>query len=383
MPVAFDGSNHTGPIGDLHDGRANFCTNGFIDSDFTWGAAEKTNSYLFNRYKIMVPKAGSQPVLLNLFKAFKKDTWIMTMLSIIFIFMVFKCMQRAQKNIGEHPSKYKFKDIFLNTYRSFLGDSIVARVPSATPVRCIFISWFIYSFLISNAFTCRLKSSLVQPGSLDDIDTLDALLKSNLKIMTFHEEIFFIKPNFGPQLWSKLNQNMINGSFFTFEKQFEENKTHAHMAHDYLIAYALSKTFDSSIGRPRYHVMAENLLTFSQVYFAELGSPFMQRFNELLGLFYQSGIISRWTMDSSFDNALANQFDVEKSEAERKEQDGSDFKIVISIDHLQTAFYLWAIGLTVSLIAFCAELVRLKCSRDENYRVSKVDVYGQKSSTFV
>lgn len=361
IPTTYNGSNQTGPIGDLQNGRANICTNGFIDSEFMWGAVERTNSFNHIRMKIIVPKAGNQPIVLNFFKVFKKYAWVMTTLSIFIIIIVFKCVQLVQQRIGEHPSEYSFKNISLNAYRSLLGDSVAANVPLATSIRLVFMSWFIYCFLMSNAFTCKLKSSLVQPGSLDDIDTLDALLNSKIKIMMFRESKFLVEPNVGPQLWTRLNHSLVNGSFFTFEKQFQENHTLAHIAQDYLISYALSKSFDTSKGRPRYHEMAENLLTFPQVYMTELGSPFMQVMNELLGLFYQSGIYSRWTMETLYDNALANQFNVEKSVEEKKEQEDADFKIVISIEHLQMAFYLWAFGLTVSMIVFIVEFVWRKC----------------------
>lgn len=121
--------------------------------------------------------------------------------------------------------------------------------------------------------------------------------------------------------------------------------------------YALAKSFDPIARAPFYHVMRESILPFASVYLTEMGSPFLQRINELVGLLHQSGMISQWMNEASFQDALDNRFNWSSGVDEVEVQDsGSIHQIVITMEHLQIAFYILAMGAVTSAVVFVVEL---------------------------
>lgn len=356
--LIFNGSHHTGVTGEIVYDRANVSFNTkLMDPALKYDRRliEPTNSFNWLILGVIVPKAGDHPMLLNLFKAFTYDVWIVIIAAIICVILVFKCMQKAQHLMSKRKSMYNFPHVPFMFYKSFLGDKIYAKIPTANSLRCILGCWFLYSFVITSTFTCKLKSSLVMPESLPDINTMDELLHSDLKIVVFQRNVEFIRGS-SPELWQKMQPRIINGSFEHFEEQIRKNKNYAHIVHKYLMSYALSNTFNTVTSRPTYHEMREPVIVSAQVYLAEMGSPFLQRINYLLGLMHQAGLYVHWMEEKLFENALNNRFDGKDMQTKLMELEDDEIKIVMTIEHLQMAFYLLALGAVCSAFLFLAEI---------------------------
>lgn len=251
-------------------------------------------------------------------------------------------------------------------YQSFIGDSILNKVPSTYSMRCLFVFWFFYSYLMTSAFTGQLKSTLVQPKPLTDIDTLEDLANSPLKIIKFSETFEVVLSYFGPSLLPRFNRSLIITSFHNFSRQFHEHPDKAHIATENILTEAISITFNSTTGRPTYYKMREYLSAIPMVYHAELGSPFLHRINELMGQFHQAGLMVYWMDETLYDMALDGRFKEQKcnDEVKNKEKVNEDIRVILTIQHLQMAFYLWAVGLLASSIVFLIEVGWVKYYRN-------------------
>lgn len=341
------------PTIELTSGKADFTTSEYIlfEKD-AFETVECTNYAFYQIIGVLVPKAQDEPIFLNLFRPFTTGAWLLIIFSILFMFVVAKCTIRIRQRISGQPPECALTNLPLEMFATFLGETVHNCMPSSNSIRCIFGFWSLYSFLMTTSFSGRLKSSLVLPRSLDDIDTFDALLSTNLPINGFANHILLLT---NTPIWEKMKHRMGTADERNFGAQLRENRTSAYLIQRSQIPNFISRSFDVKAKRPTYHEMREAMFSYRTVFVTEMGSPFVQRMNELMGLFRQSGLMDRWKVDKVMDRDI-----------EDDEKDDSNIKVVMTVEHLQMAFYIWAVGVIISNVLFVFEIrrkMRAKCQK--------------------
>lgn len=271
------------------------------------------------------------------------------------------------------------KDIFTIFFQSFFGDTIV-RMPKSTSLRIIVLTWCIFSFLMTTAFAAKLISSLVKPNPEPNIDTIDQLLNTNLTLYTTDATLVGIKTEMEKmdkeiheyfnktdlKHWAQIKKSALRWKTFDRIKDrlnYNDNDNdqlnqlmndtnatnNAFVVNKYLADYMVHKHFDKIKDRSHYHVMHECLFHLPMVYFVEKNSPYLARINELLSQFHEAGFMSYWHRWSLLNDTLNNNYHSDEVEDEPK-------KVVIKIEHLASAFAVWAVGVGLSLMVFFLEL---------------------------
>lgn len=78
-------------------------------------------------------------------------------------------------------------------------------------------------------------------------------------------------------------------------------------------------------------------------------SIFTEPFNHYVGLFTQSGLTNKWMDETMFPQKLESDL--------HKREHAQEKIIILTLSHLQTAFYIMFIGTALSLVVFIAELL--------------------------
>lgn len=337
------------PIIELNSGKAHFTTSEYIlfEKD-AFETVETTNYAYYQIIVVLVPKAADEPIVLNLFRPFTTGAWLLIIFSILCMFLVAKCtMCVRQQIINARSSEYSIKNLLLQVYGMFLGEAVNNRMPSWSSFRCIFGFWLLYSLLMTTSFSGRLKSSLVLPRSLDEIDTFDELLATDLPIYGFANHFLWMKKWTNTPIWDKIKNRIGTADEKTFGPQLRANRTSAYLIQKREIPSLICSTFDFKAMRPIFHEMREAIISYRTVFVTEMGSPFVQRINELMSLFRQSGLLDRWKDDGVMEREVGDD-----------DEDSSHIKVVITVKHLQMAFYIWAVGVIISNVVFVFELRR-------------------------
>lgn len=205
---------------------------------------------------------------------------------------------------------------------------------------------------MTTSFSGQMKSSLVMQRPLANIDTFEELLNSTVEIIIDPSELKWFERYLDTRV-NAIRTRLVYSSLNDFENQIRDKRSSAHLLDGHEIAQYIIQMTDSMTGRPIYHEMREKLAAFGMVCVTEMGSPFRHRINELLGLFHQSGLFVHWMMEDSFEFILANRNDTRLKE--EWEDEANRVVIVMTMEHLQTAFYLWAGGLVVSAAVLICE----------------------------
>lgn len=260
-----------------------------------------------------------------------------------------RCVHVTRREINV----YTWYETFAILYQSLYGDSIT-KIPYTVAMRSMIVSWCIYSFLITSAFTAKLISSLVRPKHLPDINTIEELGSSNYRIIYPDYLNGTLYTFLNSDRWSfvKLQDQMMVVTARDFYTLVNNNRTeNAYVMTNYMAEYMVSKHFDSASGRSYYNLMRECLIYLPKVYLVQRGSSFLGHFNELLTRFNEMGFIVHWDRETEYEYSAEGII----QEAE-EEEDPSEIKVVIKVTHLQSGFYLLVIGLLISFIALLAEL---------------------------
>lgn len=371
-PIPFNGSKNTGILGDLQHGGANFGFNAQGNNPHLFnGTIGVSNSFERHDICIIVPKAEFESILYNLIRTLSPLTWLLVVVSVFVIVVIFKWLQRIQRHWvrspdGRERTQHSWPDALSIHFQSFFGDSII-RLPNSWTIRCMIVCWCLYSFLICTAFTAKLISSLVLPKGLADINSMEELGQTSLKIIYpdyLNATLYRYLEN-DHQMLDMLRDQMepVAKTNFTALIGMERHR-YAYVLKNYMADYMVRKYIDTiNGGRPSYHRMSACLVYMPRVYLLQLGSPYARYLNEMLGRFYDMGLMVQWQRQSDFrQNIELNKVapTVPSSMPSGSTSDEDDFdvtkiQVVITMNHMQAAFYVWVLGLLISAFAYVIE----------------------------
>lgn len=84
------------------------------------------------------------------------------------------------------------------------------------------------------------------------------------------------------------------------------------------------------------------------------------------------GFIAKWTRYSDFVSALYGNHQME--DEENDDLDEANIKVVITIEHLQTSFYLLSIGLAIATLVFIGEHI---CHCREAIKSNRIEYFDK------
>lgn len=354
----------TGGLGDVAYGKADMSFNDrFWNPAFLDYSVENTNSYKQENVCIMVPKATRKSNFYNLFHIFTIPAWISIIFLIFFLTGILKFHQIVYFRFNQFEIM-SLVDIFFQVLRSFIGEALsVIKVSNAS--RLIIGCWILYSFLITNSFSGKLVSQLVNPLYEEEIDTFEQLFESGFSIVVSHVIHLIIKANLDKEIYDQLKPSLV----FVEQQDdaynlFINNKSvSAHISNMYRLDVYLQKNYDSR-GRSSYHIMKDCLVYFPSIYITSEGSQFLGRINDLISRFHEVGLVSHWEMLTNLNTKVSGE-----TEEFNDDEEEEEIKVILTIEHLQSAFYLWIIGIFFSFLTFCWEIFgeRFKLCLKFNY----------------
>lgn len=335
-----------------------------IDIVFEAGSAKK-EIFLEGLYPheqddlcVVVPRGEAIPQALYLFMIFEINAWCSFFLTIIlgslgyfFLnkFMANRCMRLVTVNIIRV---------------TLIGPWV--HLPHDSAERILICSWALFGFLVSSFFMSELTSTLIEKKYYPDVTTLKELESTNWKIYGSTKDVNMVKENYKTFSHAFLNR-FINLSFkdvLTLNSKNTRNtfpktiiyQTIARMRQPVLMSkekavHFLHSKESYAQGRRAFSLMPEcpfpNQVSYSVT--KGRGTIYAAKVNEIIKRLYMSGIIDHWKqiaeMFNSDDNEMKQYIQIEEKENN-----------YLSLFHLQTAFYILAIGLALSIFAFCMEI---------------------------
>lgn len=348
--------NHTatGCLNALMSGDYDFGLNmRFYRLEHFEGKVEATLSIGRDDICFLVPRKGKSIDIGNLFRPFNLETWILIGAFLPSYVLIFYALIGA-KHTMEPPNSAaanhrSFQYYFLYFYGCLLQQSF-PFIPPIRLIRILIANWIIGVLLLSFMYQSTLSGSVIIPKDSPDIDDMEELAKSDLKIASFARYNRQIVQFFSDPVYHGVYNPLLNklidcsiGDFNELIKSFDRSYGFANKHHINMYLRRMY-TKDSSVF---YHQVKQCPVPYLGVYGIQYGTPYKKHINFIIRQAQEGGLIEEWER--------ANRISEQKSQANLNSGGGL---VRFSLTHLQTAFYLLFLGLTIATLTFCGEKIQ-------------------------
>ncbi|KAJ9584515.1 hypothetical protein L9F63_021125 [Diploptera punctata] len=325
-----------------------------------WINPERISSYdtTWTHYKdaitCFVPREREVPRWESIFKVFVPIIWTFLVLSYVTTSLTFwligNCCREHRK---EHKSYTGIVGILMNSLSILLSVSVFVKPRSAIG-QIFFITWVMFCLVISSAYQSFLIGYLTNPGYLPSIQNLNDLVDSGINFGVTKGSVDILK-----DIMSNPDIEHILSSYSPCHSQ---NLTHCLDRMSYVNDFALLA------GRARTEFMAyvnythngktlfvsfhDNLIEGYMSFIFQKGHLLLERFSMTIMRLQSAGIIDRWIVELRL--KYGKWFNKELSE--------KDFN-VLSMSHVQGAFYLLLLGIILSTVCFLLEVFTSYCNK--------------------
>lgn len=275
---------------------------------------------------VVVPRSEKIPQYRYIFLVFGFTVWVFILGSV----GVVSVFQHIFSNIRNSPLLISC----LDAHGILLSQSANSLNTGSTALKTLLVLWIYTSMVLNVAFQCSLTSIMINPKYEKEIDTLQELYESEYKIMINPWHIKNV-PEF-----SNLHGKMVVEFESTIFNKMMEGDTD--MAYAVQLSIAEAIVAEKYVGNlPVYHIVDEYLVPGVTIYVFPAKSPYLSAADKYLLMDEQHGI-------STFN---------QKTPVEGKMTDSDGEDVPLSLDHLQTAFYILVIGYILSIMVFGLEFV--------------------------
>ncbi|EAT32240.1 AAEL015647-PA [Aedes aegypti] len=364
-----------GVIGRLARRESDVAFVGFFVKDYFSRDIEFTSGVYGDELCCLVKKASRIPEYLLPITIFPSDLWgVLFLAGIIFsvIWVIIRgairitARVRNQRNQRQRlaelfnlsnetrdaPRYRKVIQICVDTYIIWVS-APYRRFTHSGVERLMLVGTMLVSVIFVSMFQSSLSSVFLNPVYYKDIDTLQQLDKSGMKIVVkyrgFMDDVF--PANNTPTMDALRNK-------MAFEQY--AGSMPGRVARIGTISTVTRKStlsLDNAIylSTNQLHMVRECPRMYNLAYVVSRHSVFLERINTMVMRMFDGGLVDRWISDMNYNFTIR---DWEQIRATL----GSNFKILTLVD-MQFPFYLLAIGLCVSTVVFGAELVHHRIGR--------------------
>lgn len=370
----------TGSLKDIYTGLTHIGFNFRYTLDHVKPHIEELYPYKKRILYLVVPSAEMKPEYLIFANAFTYSLWRLLLLNFFVILLIFLILQKLVERLPNHNLQnspkhwhwYELVEMFMKTQ---LGEPVegFSRISS---LRQFLITWILFSYVLTNVYFAKLESSFVQPIYEPELDSLEDVCKLKVPIYAFDVVFEAIKVSLDPKYYQIISNNgirvprNISADDFSYSLA-KKHKNVAIILHGELAKEVVAHTYNDETKRPTFHIVKEYLRSLTSSYVLTKGSPFIYKFQTIVSSFFEHGFINHWLeVDAQKNNYLhrseeyfqdlEDNFDLTDNDDmvaglgsawQRKK------KVVLSMEILQGAFYLWVAGICLSCVGFGLEFL--------------------------
>lgn len=248
----------------------------------------------------------------------------------------------------------------VNIVRMTTGGSL-PRTASSVSERTFLSSWLIFSLVMTTAFTSHLTSVLLQERHEPEIDTLQQLQDSGQIIVAYQTQIIELRKAFSGTSKSDLFDRMQ-----PIPKEYDQTDYRKNKDYRYLV-WEVAQTNTIIIPRSKaeivmlvpglgnvIHLVKESPLPNYLSFTVPAGSPMLDVLDDFVKKMKEGGILALWRREYMF--RLTVQGALKPKEWFREVGSTKE----LSLEHLQGAFVVLALGFGASVVAFVFEVLVCK-----------------------
>ena len=312
-----------------------------------------------------VPRERQIPQWQSLILIFDLHIWLLVLSAFVFSCMTFWLI--ANSTLHKDRSSYSKGIIVLYTLSMILCQSVHEK-PKAAVSQMFFVIWIYFCLLINNAYQSSLIGFLANPGYLPPIKNMVDLVDSGINLgIQSTIEILFEEYESSPQI-----DNILSSYISCEEKDLKYCLDR--LSYDNDLALMGGRTgiefrgyVDYSYnGRPLFVPFRENVQEGYMTFVFVKGHLLVRRFSQIVMRLQSAGLIDHWVEE------------IRRKYGRHYNNNGLRKRgfYVLTMSHVNGAFYLLLIGQVLSLVCFAAEVITCVCKNIILNNRQKRNVHG-------
>uniref|UniRef100_A0A8W7PI74 Ionotropic glutamate receptor C-terminal domain-containing protein n=1 Tax=Anopheles coluzzii TaxID=1518534 RepID=A0A8W7PI74_ANOCL len=328
--------------------RADECdiiAGGFSPDFDVHDAFGSTTLYLQDYYTWFVPAAGPDARWKLLVYIFEPTTWE-AFAGVLFVSaLVWRLVAHYLPELAAHR---ELSMCFLNTWSVFLCISANNR-PECNALRLLFMGLTLYALNVTTIYTSILITMLTNPPLAYQMDTIEEILASGVPIGgRLDSEDWFINDFADDRLVSEQ---------YNATSEFQPSLDNLQAVVEGKRSLLMSRLY---VRNTKYnglvHGLSRDVLVTQIEMIMEKGFPLLPKFNRILSNLIDMGIMQKLWSDFLYNVTILDRIRAHRALSEADIIAASP-EVVLTLDHLQSAFALYGIGMCLCVVVFLLEVL--------------------------
>ncbi|KAJ9575809.1 hypothetical protein L9F63_007350 [Diploptera punctata] len=305
--------------------------------------------YIYSTLRWYVPCPKQTVRHGNFYKVFAPGVWVLFFTSCILMALITVLLHKREKHFNN--LSYSLCYIW-----AVVTSVSVPRMPTTTNLRTIFCMCVFYCLIISTIFQCLFTSFLIEPGTEEQIDTIEEIINHDLKLFG-DIEVLYILFHFSEFIHGYSNEleNKYVMSKSPIEDFFAQERS-AVIASD-LEMNLISPGNSSSMKQCSFYFSDD----YYSRYFVQFAghSPYYEAFNSKVLQFHETGLFTK-EIDDYISNKPQSTLNMSIIVSKFKKENTAKY-FVLNLNHMKVVLIIYLWGNMFSVLVFTAEVLS-KCN---------------------
>lgn len=347
----------TGSLADIEYDRVELVANPRLISDAynTTKSAFLQPIATFRLSFIIQKRKAYKLMMISIFGQYDEASKIISIsLSVLFP-LIYVLISRCEQRIMNLQTRFESIDKSI-LYSFALQNNVSMKHSPLTSTRIVVTMILFYSLIISTLFQSTIVKNLNTKQRLGKINTIKELVSDGYKIkMPGHLALIFKEPGLDKvsRMMKATKQNYVDvaTSKFDLRDVFKSEKKIAYLWTDLYNTNYLNRFYDRRTGENLYESVPEVAFEFYISLMAPKNSPFIEKYNEILQSYIESGIGGHHVGFAYYDNDKIWTKRIKNGETP-KPSDGA-----IKFEDLRLAFEIHVYLCTICCVVFIVEIL--------------------------
>uniref|UniRef100_A0A1I8PFB4 Ionotropic glutamate receptor C-terminal domain-containing protein n=2 Tax=Stomoxys calcitrans TaxID=35570 RepID=A0A1I8PFB4_STOCA len=335
--VQGEAGNWSGLLGRLNDRDCDFIIGGFYPDNEVVGSFWVSDCYLQDSYAWFAKLADPRPAWMALYSIFGNRTWMCFMAMLLISWLAWALFVIV---LPEPTESREWSLTFINNIAVSLCVSVNER-PFCMASRIFFVSLSLYGLNVASTYTSKLISVFSNPGNLHQIDNLREVVEAGIPFGGSEE----------CRDWFENEEDMWIFDLYNESSDFVPtslNLLYVKMGQRVILSrrmYVLQNSLAYDVYPFKHNIFSSPLQMIMKP-----GFPFLYEFNSIIRKMRDYGFLQKINRDFNYNNTYLNRIAKMRPEFQEK-------VIVLTMEHLDGAFFILSLGIGVSVALFVGELM--------------------------
>jgi hypothetical protein len=310
---------------------------------------EQTYALSTLRGKFVVPCGKNFHRWISVVRVFSPIVWLTVIISMIAVCCLMSCFSSCLDRLSqsEYQIYQSFSSCLISIWAVLLCLS-ASVMPHSDPCRVIYVTWLMFCLAFNTVFQAFVITFLINPGHEHQIENIEELLNSGLPYGFDPQNDRSVNATGDTLLMTILQHRMSCSPYAKCIEWVAYHRNFSTLSTDSVVDFLVATQYVDNQGTPLLCLLRDEYFSCPVVMHMAKGHPLFRSVNTIVGRVMESGLFSKWTR-VFYDTLKLNKGVISI-------RSSVDEYYNLTLEHMQSAFWILCLGLGLGTVAFVAEM---------------------------